>query len=346
MPSPLYLTGVDEPCVAETGQTSEPCFAESGPTSEPLVAESGPTSEPIVAETGYVSEPRVAETGYVSEPRVAEAGTEHGDHEDLCFAQTEKGSEPGVREDDEDDALPDVEVDTEEVVAEVATEAPNDNQESDRDDEDELEEESGYEASADEVEVDGDGVDASLRGGKGKQVVSDNELEEDEGSDYEDEDNMRIHQNSSSESGTELEDEFAPSSSRKCKKRKNVLPDFPAFREDTDMGQDCFKLGLVFPNAKVFKDAVREYAIRAGKQIYFKKNDPERVRACCRDPNCNWVCYASVIGHTDSFLIKTYRSEHTCPRTNNNRYMYLSILRKVMGSTIMYVFIYVFIYVF
>lgn len=103
-----------------------------------------------------------------------------------------------------------------------------------------------------------------------------------------------------------------------CSNKKRELPEFPVFNDRNDMRRDCFKLRLVFPNAKIFKEAVREYSIQAGKQIRFKKNDPHRVRACCKDPNCKWVCYASVIGNIESFLIKTYNPEHTCARSNKN----------------------------
>ncbi|KAF4367017.1 hypothetical protein G4B88_013575 [Cannabis sativa] len=37
-----------------------------------------------------------------------------------------------------------------------------------------------------------------------------------------------------------------------------------------------------------FKDAVREYAIQNGKDIFFKKNEPTRVRAKCGGVNCPW----------------------------------------------------------
>ncbi|KAF4347938.1 hypothetical protein G4B88_014945 [Cannabis sativa] len=61
--------------------------------------------------------------------------------------------------------------------------------------------------------------------------------------------------------------------------KKEKSPELIEFRPETDMGNAIFDLGLSFASGKLFKQAIREYALREGKDIFFKKNDPHRVRA-------------------------------------------------------------------
>ena len=58
---------------------------------------------------------------------------------------------------------------------------------------------------------------------------------------------------------------------------KKRLPNFQEFKEATNMINPSLKLCLTFKTAHIFKEAIREYAIRAGKDVYFKKNDTDRV---------------------------------------------------------------------
>ena len=53
-----------------------------------------------------------------------------------------------------------------------------------------------------------------------------------------------------------------------------------------------FKVGMIFPTAKVFKDAAKKHVIKTGKKIKFVKNDSYRVRVICQ-ASCKWVILAS-----------------------------------------------------
>ena len=117
------------------------------------------------------------------------------------------------------------------------------------------------------------------------------------------------------ESSTEDEPEPKPT-----KLSRKILPKFQEFREDTDMADPKFKLGMVFSSGAVFKNAIREYSIKACKELKFKVNDRNRVRAVCKDESCKWVCYASEMKDTKTFQIRTYVPKHTCARTNKNRF--------------------------
>lgn len=184
-------------------------------------------------------------------------------------------------------------------------------------DQDDAEQESGYEMSEDEVVVDGNAVEGGLLG-KGKQILSDDEVVDGD-SDYDGEETMKRRRDSSSS-----EEEETKMNSKGTRYRKKKLPEFPEFREqDANINQDSFKLGMLFPNGKAFKEAMKEYSIRCGKQIWFKKNDKNRIRAECKDEKCKWTCFASLFDSSDTFMIKTYRPQHTCGRSNENRYEFI-----------------------
>ncbi|KAE9461761.1 hypothetical protein C3L33_06323, partial [Rhododendron williamsianum] len=64
------------------------------------------------------------------------------------------------------------------------------------------------------------------------------------------------------------------------------------FNPNTDMADPKFKVGMIFSTSKLFKDAVKEHAIKTAKAIKLVKNDSRRVRAACKKP-CQWSLLAS-----------------------------------------------------
>ncbi|KAF4400221.1 hypothetical protein G4B88_019430 [Cannabis sativa] len=159
-------------------------------------------------------------------------------------------------------------------------------------------EDESEEGSEDDYEEDPECRDEDMVESDSEQVARDDSSEEDEG----DENN-----------GIQL-------NKRKKRFKKEKLPKLPEFRPETDMGKAIFDLGLSFASGKLFKQAIREYALREGKDIFFKKNDPHRVRAQCKGVNCRWMCYAFKIDDSPTFVIKSYEAEHKCCRTNSNRW--------------------------
>ncbi|KAF4401128.1 hypothetical protein G4B88_013969 [Cannabis sativa] len=53
---------------------------------------------------------------------------------------------------------------------------------------------------------------------------------------------------------------------------------YPVFNPAIDMKNPIFHLRMVFASKKVVKEALREYAIKNGRQIRFVKNDKRRIR--------------------------------------------------------------------
>ncbi|KAH7834888.1 hypothetical protein Vadar_020699 [Vaccinium darrowii] len=117
-------------------------------------------------------------------------------------------------------------------------------------------------------------------------------------------------------SSDELPSYSTSSNSDEKPRRTRRKPDekHPVFNEQSDMGNPVFIRGMEFKTHSLFRDAVKEYAIKHGKQIRFLKSDREKVRAVCKK-GCPWEIYASYVPTDALYRIKTYISQHTCTRT-------------------------------
>ncbi|XP_062109407.1 uncharacterized protein LOC133820025 [Humulus lupulus] len=197
------------------------------------------------------------------------------------------------------------------------SEAGIDTSEDSGDDEDEYEVDPEYEQEDDGVEVNDIAEKQLIR--KGKRPieidVGNETFQEDSDIEYGAHDSSTDDEDTTETVGEDSEPHKPNKRSKKVK-----MPELPEFNTTIDMAKPKFKLGLSFPSGAVFKKAVREYSIQNGKDIFFKKNDPHRVRAQCKGVNCPWVCFASKIDDTPTFVIKTLNDEHRCSRTNTNRF--------------------------
>lgn len=97
---------------------------------------------------------------------------------------------------------------------------------------------------------------------------------------------------------------------------------FPQYHKE-DMREDFkFKIGMEFKSLNQFKVAVRDHAIRNGRQIRFEKNDGVRCRVECKkksENKCPWLMLCSKVGGKHTFSIKTMHGPHSCPRVFNNK---------------------------
>ncbi|KAF4347934.1 hypothetical protein G4B88_010189 [Cannabis sativa] len=197
--------------------------------------------------------------------------------------------------------------------ADLVNEAENED-ESEEGSEDDYEEDPEYAQEDDGILIDEEAEHHLSRKGK-KHVEIDVEDE-----DMVESDSEQVARDDSSEEDEGDENNGIQLNNRKKRFKKEKLSELPEFRPETDMGKAIFDLGLSFASGKLFKQAIREYALREGKDIFFKKNDPHRVRAQCKGVNCRWICYASKIDDSPTFDIKSYEAEHKCCRTNSNRW--------------------------
>ena len=77
------------------------------------------------------------------------------------------------------------------------------------------------------------------------------------------------------------------------------------------------KKEMKFPNAKVFRAALREHAIKKPINIKFKLNERTKISVHYKN-ECGWRCYASQISGELTFQIKTLTDDYTCPKSFKN----------------------------
>ena len=71
------------------------------------------------------------------------------------------------------------------------------------------------------------------------------------------------------------------------------------------MRKPKLKKGMKFPNSKVFREALREYAINKPVDIKFKLNEKKKISVYCIN-ECGWRCFASQLPRELTFQIKTF----------------------------------------
>ncbi|XP_030931168.1 uncharacterized protein LOC115957070 [Quercus lobata] len=94
------------------------------------------------------------------------------------------------------------------------------------------------------------------------------------------------------------------------------VPEQVEFNAKSDMRNVVLK-EMKFPNAKVFRVALREYAIKKPIDIKFKLNEKTKISVHYKN-GCGWRCYASQISGELTFQIKTLTDDCTCPKSFKN----------------------------
>ena len=62
---------------------------------------------------------------------------------------------------------------------------------------------------------------------------------------------------------------------------------------------------MKFSNSKVFRETLREYAIKKPVNIKFKLNEKKKISVYCIN-ECGWRCYTSQLSGKLTFQIKTF----------------------------------------
>ncbi|XP_059450972.1 uncharacterized protein LOC132181751 [Corylus avellana] len=81
-----------------------------------------------------------------------------------------------------------------------------------------------------------------------------------------------------------------------------------------DLNDPTLKLKMRFPNIQQFREAVKEYNVKRGKDICFKKNERMKCIAVCRDDKCRYRVYARQMEDEVSFQIRSMQPKHVCGR--------------------------------
>lgn len=113
----------------------------------------------------------------------------------------------------------------------------------------------------------------------------------------------------------------------------NVKKKWPEFNKNIDMKKPVFSLGILFPSVDVLVEAIRNYAVKVGKQVNIKKKERRKVRAICKEP-CKWTLYASMLQNENTLQIKTLIPAHTCNRSSVNRNVTAKFLAKIYVNKI------------
>ncbi|XP_050263959.1 uncharacterized protein LOC126708197 [Quercus robur] len=95
------------------------------------------------------------------------------------------------------------------------------------------------------------------------------------------------------------------------------VPEQVKFNAKSDMRNVVLKKEMKFPNAKVFRAALREYAIKKPIDIKFKLNEKTKISVHCKN-GCGWRCYTSQISGELTFQIKTLTDDCTCSKSFKN----------------------------
>lgn len=110
---------------------------------------------------------------------------------------------------------------------------------------------------------------------KKKEVVGDNGWE----SEY-DSDSYKLRGKDSSDSSDNEGDSVG---TRKKLKKSNKV--YPSFNIRTPMKNVEFETGLMFTDVKTLRNAIIDYSVEQRRDIWFKKNDLQRLQAKCME-NC------------------------------------------------------------
>ena len=113
--------------------------------------------------------------------------------------------------------------------------------------------------------------------------------------------------------------------------RKKGKNRYTEFNPETDFSAPEFRLGMVFSIVQDFRKAVREYAIREQRGVWFCTNERHRVRAKCKG-SCPWTVFASTVRGSQSLVVKTINTEHTCMKFHESKFINSSWLAKKFES--------------
>ncbi|RYR29246.1 hypothetical protein Ahy_B01g053594 isoform A [Arachis hypogaea] len=93
---------------------------------------------------------------------------------------------------------------------------------------------------------------------------------------------------------------------------------------------------LEFKSLNQFKDAIKEHALLNGQDIRFRKSDKVRCRVVCKGKKgkCKWMCFASKVGGSDYFRIKTLNVKHSCGRSYSGRLASSNWISKKIANNI------------
>ncbi|KAK1363859.1 hypothetical protein POM88_039420 [Heracleum sosnowskyi] len=129
------------------------------------------------------------------------------------------------------------------------------------------------------------------------------------------------------------DDDIADSVGTKKKVRKVSKKVYPSFNTRTPMKNIEFEIGLIFTDVKTLRNAIIDYMVEQKREIWFKKNDLQRLQAKCRE-NCPWYLFVSKVDETGAFQVKTYNKHHNCILVHKHKLVTSDWLVRKIGSKV------------
>ncbi|XP_057452787.1 uncharacterized protein LOC130744635 [Lotus japonicus] len=108
---------------------------------------------------------------------------------------------------------------------------------------------------------------------------------------------------------------------------------FPIFKLPPDGAEVKFVVGQKFTTSKLFKTAIKEYALQRRKNVIVEKSDSKRVVIKC-EGECPFYCRLSKYEQNNFWQIVSLVDEHSCYRTSKNRHARPKLLAKKLMQTI------------
>ncbi|KAK1389992.1 hypothetical protein POM88_018170 [Heracleum sosnowskyi] len=139
-----------------------------------------------------------------------------------------------------------------------------------------------------------------------------------------DSDSFRMPSKQSSDSS-----DYEEESSKSVTKTKGSV--YITFNPKTPMKYIEFQPGLLFFSVTVLKHAIIDYAVEHKRDIWFAKNDLQRVQAKCKE-TCSWYLYASKIDVDGTFQVKSYNKDHSCILVNKHSFVRSDWIARKFGS--------------
>ncbi|KAG8387957.1 hypothetical protein BUALT_Bualt02G0075200 [Buddleja alternifolia] len=81
---------------------------------------------------------------------------------------------------------------------------------------------------------------------------------------------------------------------------------------------DKHLLGMKFPTKAVYRDQLRDWAVKKGWDLKVIKNERKFVTAICKK-GCEWRVHASLVQNSTTFQVKSLKGEHTCAHITENK---------------------------
>ncbi|KAK0587969.1 hypothetical protein LWI29_032097 [Acer saccharum] len=103
--------------------------------------------------------------------------------------------------------------------------------------------------------------------------------------------------------------------------RRFLKKRYHEFNPSHDMQDPKFMLSMEFGSTDAFKNAIRAHAMKNRRDVTFKKNDPNRIRAVCVNEGFKWFVYGSWLSDKRTFKIKSLGDKHTCAMSFKNKFV-------------------------